>query len=181
MKEPLDVRPGRRTSAYQRISVNERDMLALPGRENRKRITVRTIPCCPRRRGVSDEHTVSGGTERGTVQNLGVLTPRAGKDGGPTARRQRDPAQAFRWRVAVRTFNIRRAPRGDQRMCCCAFIRRCNSQCTVLSVTAVEIGRFGDYYNRSCSAPLRSRRVTAIHQLALCTRPIAAPPWMRRP
>jgi transposase len=33
-----------------------------------------------------------------TVQNLGVLTQRAGTDGGPTARRQRDPAQASRWR-----------------------------------------------------------------------------------
>jgi hypothetical protein len=33
-----------------------------------------------------------------TVQNLGVLTPRAGTGGGPTARRQRDPAQASRWR-----------------------------------------------------------------------------------
>ena len=34
----------------------------------------------------------------GAVQNLGVLTPRAGTDGGPTARRQRDPVQVFRWR-----------------------------------------------------------------------------------
>jgi hypothetical protein len=33
-----------------------------------------------------------------TVQNLGVLTPRAGTGGGPTARRQRDPAQASSWR-----------------------------------------------------------------------------------
>jgi hypothetical protein len=60
-----------------------------------------------------------------TVQNLGVLTPCAGTDGGPTARRQRDPAQASRWRS-------RSEP--------CAFILRCNSHCTVLSVTAVEIG-----------------------------------------
>src|SRR5579863_3600504 len=29
-----------------------------------------------------------------TVQNLGVLTPRAGTDGWPTARRPSDPAQA---------------------------------------------------------------------------------------
>ena len=28
----------------------------------------------------------------------GVLAPRAGTDGGPTARRQRDPVQVFRWR-----------------------------------------------------------------------------------
>jgi hypothetical protein len=42
--------------------------------------------------------------------------------------------------VAVRTFSMRWAPRGNQRMCCCAFIRRCNSHCTVLSMTAVEIG-----------------------------------------
>ena len=27
-----------------------------------------------------------------------------------------------------------------QRICCWAFIRRCTSHCTVLSVTAVEIG-----------------------------------------
>jgi hypothetical protein len=43
---------------------------------------------------------VLGRTERSeleTVQNVGVVTPRAGTDGGPTARRQRDPAQASRW------------------------------------------------------------------------------------
>jgi hypothetical protein len=39
-----------------------------------------------------------------------------------------------------RTFSIRCAPRGVQRICYRAFIRRCSSHCTVLSVTAVEIG-----------------------------------------
>ena len=33
-----------------------------------------------------------------TVQNLGVVTPRAETDGGPTVPRQHDPAQASRWR-----------------------------------------------------------------------------------
>src|SRR3954449_2406225 len=42
--------------------------------------------------------------------------------------------------TAVRTFSIRWAPRGDQRICWLALIRRCNSHCTVLSVVAVELG-----------------------------------------
>jgi hypothetical protein len=42
--------------------------------------------------------------------------------------------------AAVRTFNIKCAPRGDQRICCWALMRRCNSHCTVLSVIAVDIG-----------------------------------------
>jgi hypothetical protein len=42
--------------------------------------------------------------------------------------------------AAVLTLSIRCARRGDQRICCWAFIRRCNSHCTVLSMTAVEIG-----------------------------------------
>ncbi len=39
-----------------------------------------------------------------------------------------------------RTLSIKCAPRGDHRICCWAFKRRCSSHCTVLSVTAVEIG-----------------------------------------
>ena len=49
-----------------------------------------------------------------------------------------------RWRVpfitAHRTLSIKCAPRGIQRICRCAFIRRCNGHCTVLSVTSVQIG-----------------------------------------
>jgi fumarylacetoacetase len=42
--------------------------------------------------------------------------------------------------TAVRTFSIRCAPSGDQRICWPAPIRRCSSHCTVPSVVAVEIG-----------------------------------------
>jgi hypothetical protein len=35
---------------------------------------------------------------------------------------------------------VKCAPRGDQRICCWALMRRCNSHCTVLSVIAVDIG-----------------------------------------
>jgi transposase len=45
--------------------VDEGEILSLPGRENRGRITSRAIHCCPRWRGTSDEHTVPGGAERG--------------------------------------------------------------------------------------------------------------------
>ncbi len=37
-------------------------------------------------------------------------------------------------------FQHQMSARGDQHICCWAFIRRCSSHCTVLSVTAVEIG-----------------------------------------
>jgi hypothetical protein len=40
----------------------------------------------------------------------------------------------------VRTLSIRWAPRGDQRICRLAPIRRRSNHCTVLSVVAVEIG-----------------------------------------
>jgi len=40
----------------------------------------------------------------------------------------------------VWTLSIRCATRGDQRICCCAAIRRCSSYCTQPSVGAVEIG-----------------------------------------
>ena len=55
----------RRTLVHQRIGVDEREILSLPGRENRVRITCRAIHRCPRERGTSDEHTLPGGTERG--------------------------------------------------------------------------------------------------------------------
>src|SRR6478735_59250 len=42
--------------------------------------------------------------------------------------------------TAVRTFSMQWAPRGVQRICWLAPIRRCSSHCTVLSVVAVEIG-----------------------------------------
>ena len=45
--------------------MNERQILALPGRENRERITGHAIHRCPRQQGISDEHTLPGGTERG--------------------------------------------------------------------------------------------------------------------
>lgn len=37
------------------VGVNERQILALPGRENRERITGHAIHRCPRQRGISDE------------------------------------------------------------------------------------------------------------------------------
>ena len=54
-----------RTPVHQRIGMNKRQILALPGREIRSRITARSIHRCPRQWGTSDEHTVPGGTERG--------------------------------------------------------------------------------------------------------------------
>ena len=42
--------------------------------------------------------------------------------------------------TAVRTFSIRCAPLGDQRICWLAPIRRWSSHCTAPSVVAVEIG-----------------------------------------
>jgi hypothetical protein len=42
--------------------------------------------------------------------------------------------------TAHRTLSIKCALRGVHRICCWASIRRCSSHCTVLSVTAVEIG-----------------------------------------
>ena len=76
---------------------------------------------------------------RETVQNVG----------GQAARRYGRLARhsAAVWSLsnvpfmtAVRTLSIRCAPQGDRRICCLAFIRRCSSHCTVLSVVAVEIG-----------------------------------------
>ena len=53
---------------------------------------------CANRRGRVRSRAPCSSERRETVQNVGGLTPRAGTDGGPTARRQRDPAQASRWR-----------------------------------------------------------------------------------
>ena len=75
-----------------------------------------------------------------TVQNLGVLTPHVGTDGGPTARRPRDPVQASCWRS-------RSEPSAsDERLVvtsACAAVRSfagATATVRVLSVTAVEIG-----------------------------------------
>jgi hypothetical protein len=64
---------------------------------------------------------------------------------GRNGRRAQDSAAAWSaarvpFATAVRTFSIRCAPRGDQRICWWAPIRRCSSHCTVPSVVAVEIG-----------------------------------------
>ena len=49
---------------------------------------------------------------------------------------------AFDGTIHHRASNLQHQMRagGVQRICCWAFIRRCTSHCTVLSVTAVEIG-----------------------------------------
>src|ERR1700722_20566208 len=65
LEEPLDVRLCRRTSVHHRIGVSERQILALPRCENRERITGHAIHRFPRQRGISDEHTLPGGPERG--------------------------------------------------------------------------------------------------------------------
>ena len=44
-------------AVHQRIGVDEREILALPGGKNRVQITWRAIHRCPRNRGTSDEHT----------------------------------------------------------------------------------------------------------------------------
>jgi hypothetical protein len=64
-EDPLDVRVRRRTSVHQRTGMNERQILALPGRENRESITGHAIHRCRRQPGISDEHTLPGGTDRG--------------------------------------------------------------------------------------------------------------------
>jgi hypothetical protein len=55
-------------------------------------------------------------------------------------------------------------------------------QATAPAGHRAQFGRCSGYYcSRNCLVPLRSRTVTAIHQLALCLRSPAAQPWMRRP
>jgi hypothetical protein len=72
---------------------------------------------------------------RETVRKVGV---------GQAARRNGPQRSATAWSrssvpftTEVQTFSIKWAPRGDQRICCWAFIRRCSSHLTVLSVIAV--------------------------------------------
>ena len=75
-----------------------------------------------------------------TVQNLGVLTPRAGMDGGPTARRQRDPAQASRWRSRSEPSASNERPVVTSACVAVRSFAGATATARVISVTAVEIG-----------------------------------------
>ena len=74
-----------------------------------------------------------------TVSNLGGHATRRKRTTGPPFG---DGVITFEGTsfAAHRTLSIKCAPCGVQRICRWAFIRRCSSHCTVLSVTAVEIG-----------------------------------------
>src|ERR1700687_3917882 len=90
---------------------NERQILALPERENRKRITGHAIHRCPRQQGSSDEHTLPGGTERGGTcatngnaerrEACGAQTQARPDSAGGRRRRQRrnDRRQCLGWWV----------------------------------------------------------------------------------
>lgn len=88
-------------------------------------------------------------TLQGVTGQMRLAPGHRPKHGGQAALRNGRRAQrsATAWSrssvpftTKVRTFSIKCAPLGDQRICCWAFIRRCSSHCTVLSATAVEIG-----------------------------------------